>query len=307
MIHNWIEAKLDYFRYIEKKHITDRNKDIYYIIRRKPLWEGFFSNYFYVLSNIIYADQHGWKSVVDMQNYPTLYSEENEYHGILNSWEYYFKQPDRIHIEEAYASGNYVLSKNQYYGDLGVPVYHINQGHITEEMVRKLYLLQSERIPVHKEILDECSSLYKKYISDQECIGVHIRGTDMNEKRKFHSIPPRIINISNKVDELLEGRRNFRIFLWCDEIDAVNWFKEKYGDMVFSLNAYRSSGHSSVGIHKQNFNRSHHHYLLGREVLLDALLLSKCDYLICGVSNVTSAAVMFNNLNYKKTIVLKQR
>lgn len=305
MIYNWIDAKLDYFRYMEEKHVTNRNKDIYYIIRRKPLWEGFFSNYFYVLSNIIYADQHGWKSVVDMQNYPTLYSEKNEYNGLLNSWEYYFKQPNDIYVEEAYASDNYILSRNQYYGNLGVPVYHINQGHITDEMVRNLYLLQEERIPVHKEILEECSSLYKKYISDQECIGVHVRGTDMNEARKRHSIPPCVLAISSKVDELLAGRRNFRIFLCCDEMGTISWFKEKYGDMVFSLNAYRSSEDSLVGIHKQNSNRPYHHYLLGKEVLLDALLLSKCDYLICGVSNVTSAAVMFNNQSYKKTIVLK--
>ena len=304
MVYKWIDARLDMIRYREEKHIKNANDTIYYIIRRKPLWEGFFSNYFYVLSHIIYADAHGWKSVVDMQNYPTLYSEKNGYEGQMNCWECYFKQPDNIGIREAYSSNNYVLSKNQYYGNLGVPVYSINQGHITEEMVRKLYVLQKQRIPIKYLFIEECDAYFEKLFKDQLVIGVHVRGTDMNKGLKLHTIPPQINDIFGHVDSIL-ATNNCSIFLCSDESKAVEWFTRRYGDRVKTLHAFRAKTETLLGIHKQNDERNHHHYLLGKEVLLDSLMLSKCDYLICGVSNVSSAAVLFNNLRYRRVVIGK--
>ena len=301
---NIIRKYIDAFIYREKKHITDPSAEVYYVIRRKPLWEGFFSNYFYVLSNIIYADAHGWKSTVDMINYPTLYSEKYEINGTNNSWEYYFRQPNDVAVEKVYSKGNYVLSKNCYYGDLGVPVYKINQGHITDDMVRLLYPLQKERIPIRKEFIDEADEKFDKLIGKDMCIGVHVRGTDMNNGLKLHTLPPSLIEIFNNVDSIL-SENDCKIFLCTDENNTTLLFQERYGDRVKMLNAYRADGETTIGIHKQNSNRELHHYNLGKEVLLDALMLSKCDYLICGVSNVTSAAVLFNNLKYKKVVVIK--
>lgn len=54
----------------------DRNKKIYYIIRRHPKRAGFFSNYLCVLSRMAYAREMEYILVVDMERYPTLYSEE---------------------------------------------------------------------------------------------------------------------------------------------------------------------------------------------------------------------------------------
>ena len=292
------------YRYRERRYINNPDSDIYYIIRRKPLGEGFFSNYFYVLSHIIYADKHGWKSVVDMQNYRTLYSQENGFEGVKNAWECYFRQPDEVHVEEAYKSNNYVLSKNQYYGQLGVPVYSINQGHITEKMVKKLFPLQQTRIPVVHSLDAEASNLFFELTEANKCIGVHVRGTDMNIARSSHTIPPQMSDIFHSVDSIL-NTDDCRIFLCSDEERSISRFKKRYGKRVVTLEAYRSVGDKSVGVHKQYSNRKNHNYLLGREVLLDALMLSKCNYLICGISNVTSAAVLFNNLNYEKTIIIK--
>ena len=304
MAYKWIESKLDIIRYREERHIKNENDPIYYIIRRKPLWEGFFSNYFYVLSHIIYGDAHGWKSVVDMQNYPTLYSEKNGYEGVMNCWECYFRQPDNTGIREAYSSNNYVLSKNQYYGNLGVPVYSTNQGHITEDMVRKLYVLQEQRIPILNMFIEECDIYFETLFNSEQVIGVHVRGTDMYKGLKLHTIPPRINDVFDHVDSILSAN-NCSIFLCSDENRAVEWFTERYGDRVKTLHAFRANTKTLVGIHKQIDERNNHHYLLGKEVLLDALMLSKCDYLICGVSNVTSAAVLFNNRRYRKEVVIK--
>lgn len=61
---------------------------------------GFFSDYFYVLGHIAIADKLGMLPFVDMQNYPSLYSEDDYVNGTLNSWEYYFNNCGAYNIDE---------------------------------------------------------------------------------------------------------------------------------------------------------------------------------------------------------------
>lgn len=72
------------------------NKSRYYIIRRKSPGAGFFSNYLYVLTHICYAIERGYKPVVDMQHYSTLYNEDAPINETLNCWKYYYTQPKGI-------------------------------------------------------------------------------------------------------------------------------------------------------------------------------------------------------------------
>lgn len=300
-----IKLYYDRYKYREIRHIRNPKEPIYYIIRRKSPGAGFFSNYFYVLSHLNYANKRGWISVVDMQNYPTLYTEEKELFGTKNGWEYYFKQPGRITVEKGYASGNYVISRNAYLAEEGVPVYSINQGHITSAMVKNLYPLQQKFIPVVDEIQAEVDTQFEQLIDGSKCVGVHIRGTDMKETRDAHTLPPGVTRSQEALDAILEQEKDIKIFLCCDEAEIVDIFKGKYGNRVISLTAYRSESNSTQGIHMQTSNRPNHRYLLGREVLMDCLMLSKCTYLICGISNVTSAAILYNNMKYEKVVLLK--
>lgn len=295
----------DSFKYREIHHIRNKKEPVYYIIRRKSPWAGFFSNYFYVLSHLSYANKKGWISVVDMQNYPTLYTEDSELFGTKNGWEYYFKQPGDISVEQALKSGNYVLSRNEYLGEEGVPVYTINQGHITSDMVKYLYPLQQKYIPVNEAIMTEVNMQFEALIGREKCVGIHIRGTDMKVAQNEHTLPPGVARSQKALEEILELEKNIKIFLCCDEAEIVNNFRDKYGDRVVFLPAYRSIGNTMQGIHMQSSKRPNHKYLLGKEVLMDCIMLSKCDYLVCGISNVTSAAIMYNDLNYQKVVLLK--
>ena len=288
----------------EKRVIHNPKKTIYYVIRRPSPGAGFFSNYFYVLSHIIYANQNGWQSVVDMEKYDTLYSEKSKICGTKNAWEYYFNQPTNISLKKAYSSHNYILSDDRYRGEMGVPVYEINQGHITKEMVDSLYPLQAKYCPVRDCILEEVDCFYKKYMSAKTFIGVHIRGTDMKIPLSGHTIPPKISRVIEQIDKILTSV-DAGIFLCCDEKSTVDLFIDKYRERVIYTSSYRASTGTDVGIHMQISDRDNHRYLLGKEVLEDSLLLSKCDYLICGISNVTSAAVLFNNNQYKEVFLLK--
>lgn len=101
------------------------NKKPIYIIRRVRT-AGFFSNFFYVLGHIIYADQNNWDMVVDMENYPTPYNESEVLNGTKNAWEYYFEQPCGISLKEGYSAKHQVLSSGNYLYQY-VPFYEIKE------------------------------------------------------------------------------------------------------------------------------------------------------------------------------------
>lgn len=283
---------------MERRHIKNKKSPVYYIIRRLSPWEGFFSNYFYVLSHIQYAAEKGWIPVVDMENYPSLYSEDTPVNGSMNAWEYYFRQPGGVSAQEAYASGNYVLSECRYLSQYHVPVFEVNKGFITEQMIDVLFPLQKECIPIHKELTEAAESFFRSHVGNSRCIGAHVRGTDTYRHYEKHSLPPAVNTVITTIREILESDPDCKILLCCDEDKMLSLFRELFGERVFYSDSFRSTKDDNVGIHFTSDSRSLHKFSLGKEVLMDCLMLSMCDYLICGSSNVASAATMLNNKQF---------
>ena len=57
------------------KYKNTRNQ-IFYIIRRTP-GAGLFSNFIFVLNHLKIADTCGFLPIIDMENFPTIYNEQN--------------------------------------------------------------------------------------------------------------------------------------------------------------------------------------------------------------------------------------
>lgn len=93
-----------------KKSYGDLNKDkTVYVIRIRKETLGLMGYYMAILGHIYAARSKGYVPVVDMKNYKNTYLKKEEV-GNINSWEYYFRQPAGISLDEAYKSKNVVLS-----------------------------------------------------------------------------------------------------------------------------------------------------------------------------------------------------
>ena len=68
--------------------------------------------------------------------------------------------------------------------------------------------------------------------------------------------------------------------------------KKKYGKKVLYLKSFRSSKSSDFS----NFNRKNHRFKVGKESLIEVLILSKLNYLVCSESNISDFA-KFISLN----------
>lgn len=274
-------------------------KHRYYIIRRKPPGAGFFSNYIYVLTHILYAEDKGWAPVVDMARFKTLYSEPDLYHGTDNAWEYYYHQPDDALVKEAYQSHNYIISdftqKDDYY-----PYNEENDQFVVIPDRFERMLKAAEKVELKPYIQDMLQQKYTEHFAGNTVLAVHYRGTDRHTYHRGHYYTPELLKYLDVTQAMLDKHPDInRIFLCTDEEDATKVFNERFPGMVFWNKATRGTTGSVTGVHLEKNSQPGHHYNLGIEVIMDAYLMATCDYLIHSHSNVTSASVLFNKNQYK--------
>lgn len=278
------------------------NEKVYYVIRRQGA-AGFFSNYLFVLGHCVIAEENGWIPVVDMKNYKTPYNEKEQINGTKNAWEYYFNPYCKIPLDEILKDKCVYLSTFDYPVEK-VPYYSLGVGRYPDrKMVKKLQPFIDKYCSIRDDIKIMFDQEAEKYEWSQ-CIGVHVRGTDM-KMASAHPRPLSLQKIIKKIDFVMEKTSNkYHIFLCTDEIRVEEEMRKRYGERLVLLDAYRSAD-GKQGIHKEKDRddiRENHHYLLGLEVLRDAYFLSKCSILIAGKSNVPYAAILMNGNKYQKII-----
>lgn len=272
----------------------------YYIIRRHKPWAGFFANYLFVATHIEYAISKGYIPVVDMENFATLYNEDHLVDGIANAWEYYFSQPHQVTLDDAYHSGNYILSDTSNY--LKRLPYREGYGlfEINEDKLKRFNREICHLIPLKPSIQAKLDQECEVFQGVSKILGVHVRGTD---KRKYvvdHHISALANVYLDKTEEILNLYHVDKIFLCSDEEETVSLFREKFGNLVYVNNAFRAKDNDTEGVHLRKTNvRENHKYLLGYEVLRDCYMLSKCNYIIFSHSNVTNVALIWNNNKYE--------
>lgn len=267
-----------------------------YIIYRGNI-AGFWSNFFWMLGGIDVADKKGWIPVVDMERYSTDYTEKVPVLNTRNSWEYFFHQPGDLALAKALKM-NFVDS----FGKNNVFTYARSITPPPEKIKRGRALI-NKYIKIKQYILDELDGYIPAGLHF-DILGVHVRGTDRHQGCPNHL---RTANPEVYLEKAIALDRTYqfsKIFLACDEKETVELFQDVFADRLIVTDAYRPS----TSIHKGNFDylkkdwlfkdpRPLHRYLLGKEVLIDALLLARAGHLLCGPSNVSHAAIFFANGN----------
>ena len=277
----------------------ERNPDkIFYMIWRDRLGSGFFSNFTQVISHMMLAEQHGWIPVVDYLNFRTIYNEPEPVNGTRNAWEYYFRQISPYTLDEVYSSRNVLFAEGNTYPSL----FCRNNREYREFLDKKIQL--------QDWIVDEFLK-YKKLLDDSFVLGIHFRGKEMNTT-VGHPFAPTVKQMLAQTDFILKQYPVNKIFFSSEEKDYLDLFVKRYGDKLIYLPAFRVSKINAYNINPRPFHR----YLLGKEALLDSLMLGSCDILLCGRSGITYNAVrssrrlrkvytIHNGFNSKNILIAK--
>jgi len=268
-----------------------------FIIYREPPGWGFWSNFAVVLQGLDEADQRHLAPVVDMERYATRYNETEPVNGTMNAWEYYFEQPTALTLAEARTqdpldSGGVVKE-----GPFTTAFAQIAPAPAT--LARGRELIQ-KYVRIKPGIERHLDSLLTRE-TGAHCAGVHVRGTD---QRHGHFPDHPVSAVPEAYLEqvvMLDKEQSFnRIFLATDEQETVSLFTREFGARLLTIPAHRTSSSVAEANFRQDYtwlfsasDRCRHRYHLGLEVLVDALLLSRCRHLVCGASNVSHAAMYF--------------
>lgn len=273
----------------------ERKTEILYYIRSGNPFSGFGAELRRTLDALFFADFYGLIPVVEY-THDYIYSEMEDVNGTGNPYEYYFTQPAGISAGQA---GQYVhiffreehreLVRKSIHDFCTNSPYELPETYIWElGRIAKKYLCLNA---IQKAYVER--SLEGIGLNETKIIGVHYRGTDFRCGYKKH---PKMLSINDyytAIDEYLDqSKAECRIFLATDEERAIELFKERYGDrMIYFTDTYRSGNGEPVHFSKDS--RELHNYRLGREILRDMVMLSHCDYLVSGLSQVSYCARIF--------------
>ena len=157
----------------------------------------------------------------------------------------------------------------------------------------------SEFVRVKPHVTEKVNTYWHSWIRPQFTIGVHIRGTDF-----AYAEPTSPLAYFEAIDQYLANRATgpFRIFLATDQSQFVDLFRQRYGERLIAYDCLRSNRRRPP----YKFS-SASPYKRGEDVLIDVLLLSRCDFLFKGAAAAGECALWFNSSLRCRDFALESR
>lgn len=143
---------------------------------------------------------------------------------------------------------------------------------------------------VRPEIAKAIDTFAKGHFEGCPVLGVHIRRTDaiigLEGKKRVE-----LEDFEKEINLCLELQPDFKLFVATDSSEVIDWLRERYGGRMIERAVIRSKdGRSIHGHYDEGVQASA--YQKGLEVIGDAILLSRCQYLIRTASAVTNYALL---------------
>jgi len=265
---------------------------------------GFFSNYHIVLTTIMWCiEEFKIKPYVNLnhtawvENYnPYLdYSPLNP----VNTWNWWFDQEipterDKVIPLLPLSNPNTFFSHTeQFWKRKDIPY--------ARSIVDKY-------IHIKSHILKQVDEYYEKYFKNHVVLGIMARGGEI-----FHHHP----QYGNQtIETWIEYTRNIKkehpeidtIFLVTEDSNYIPIYLNEFPDTLYLKDVFRRTKEKLEYMIEFTLwpciakPRENHCQLLGDECLTQALLLSKCDYLLVKHCNTTNIAILCANENLKDVI-----
>ena len=268
------------------------NKDkTFYIIQRFGGEGGLFSDLVFVVNHLKIAKDHGFIPIVDMENYPRWYNENKKIKNSLNSWNYYFKPVSNYSLDEVYKSRNLIMTSKIFYSNIDFK-YSIHDSIELKDIF-------NEYIHIEKKIQKIVEKLEVKKFKKKKILGVHFRGTSYKYGRNPH--PATLSQMKRKIKKILQEEKYDKVFLVSEDISHFKYICREFNENIIYLeNTFRSKGKVAF----ETSPRLNHRYKLGRDLLIEACLLSKCDGYLDTRGNVMNAVMTMNSNKSQKRYLI---
>ena len=261
-----------------------QNNKTYYIISVSHPTCGILALWKNTIAHILYAYDKGYIPVVDLKHYQNQYFKDGKEY-IDNTWEYFFKQPANIKLEDIPQGAKIIISDNISVPDYKFAIYPeiIPLSPSKTPINSELFNQYKKYLNFTDEIFEYIESQYKNVIGNKKNIlGVLCRGTDyLSLKPAYHHIQPNPKDVIAKIKELQKTHNFEYIYLATEDSNIYELFKKEFGDKLIDNNQYRYSKVNNF-ISKIDTQEENHLYNLAKDYLSSIYILSKCRYFISG-------------------------
>lgn len=276
---------------------------IFYVIRRRtPAW-GFFSNVFYIIQGLIYAEKNGYIPIVDMENYWVAeLSSSKKINGTFNAWCYFFEQVSEYTLEEVYKSRNVILSN-------GSSI--LGHGHWLVD--RKIDFVRSP------EFLKTTGNFLKKYIklnsttiehinyvkkgldwNPVNTLGIFIRGTSYITYFGAQAEVPSLKYFIQNIRQIITLKSINSIYIATEDFRIYKALCEEFSDLKLIPSVRYEKNLTIKEWELQQKLTYDHAILLGfngtLKYLTEIELLSECLNFVATPSNASAYALSKSNL-----------
>lgn len=214
-----------------------------------------------------------WNTVpyMDLSGKMTGYHAKDDNDFLGNPWNNYF-------IQES-------LKENEIFWlediqDLNIGVVSPKSDFVTWKQIKDKYLI------VHPHILDKVDDFVNKNFIGK-IAALHIRGTDSFYDKTRPHLP-----VSFYKELIAEKLQNYSKVLICtDSLEILEILKSSFGDKIINYDSEKST------LEKYRYHLSYiseDPYRIGEEILIESLLMARCDLLIRGCSNVSTFSLVEN-------------
>lgn len=276
---------------------TENSDKIFYVVRRAGSKVGLFSLVLTSLGYIKYAVDHGYIPVIDMHNEDNTYMQQDRKGNV---WEYYFEQPCGYTLDDIRHSSHVIIGNGIIDGRIPFPGEDIAYN---DEELEKWKAIADRYLIVRPEIRQEADELWKRLSGRKRVLGVLLRGTDyVNSRPKDHPVQPTIEQAIDKMDEVLTSQEFQKIYLATEDAGIYQELCNRYGGKIVSMDVERYITDKTENINDISVKKSTNKYQMGKDYLINILVLSKCDYLLAGNAGGSQGALLFRDMKSAKYI-----
>jgi len=142
-----------------------------------------------------------------------------------------------------------------------------------------------KKVVIKPKLLSVVDSFCKDNINDKT-FGVHVRTTDMNQVHPIYGVFTTEDYI-RAIGEILKTEDISNIFVSADNTLSIHQIEKEFGNVVYFDSKIRPESHALW----TSMNDS----LYWEEIVIWCLILSRCNQLLCRVSNGSNAAILFSD------------
>ena len=277
---------------------------------------GFFAYMLFAINQLLFARRNGLTAVVDFgectvnghDHYASggrnLYFDRQ--HG-PNMWEYYFEPVSAVRppAAEVRTLPSRMLWRLHHESKASVYAYYYGRfaskratgydARWFQTMRHRAHSVLEQYVRLKPHVQEAVESFWRRELADRRpVLGLHARGTDKEASIGGSIVPPS--SYVRHIEQYLRVHSNATIFVATDSPSFLAWFRQRYGARVVARPALRSEANAFRDPAMKD------HYRKGLDVLLDALLLSRSDYLIKSSSAVGEFAIYFNPTLHTRSV-----